>query len=861
MDTVSTEHIAKDPSASTRRLEGVRARLLDAARDSYLFHTPPGGESDHEEGRGPLLELKSPDLDRVFHHLLGQDDPLTFRPLHGGDGKGPAPSQTFGLAADLPRPHLSRSLAALHEASRARVRKAGTHQLALALGFLDWVEGDGEEEVVRRSPLVLVPVRLEASDESESEAGARVRRAGSAAVRNELLAHVLRKDHWVELPAWRPAAGAAPVADFLDQIRGAIAGRTRWAVDSDAAVLACFDGEAFLHYLDLDPVSWRHGTAPSDHEIVSGLLGGLFYTGPAEELDPLDLEDSPFESSPFEGFSGPGVADHLLGNQTPGHVLDADGHQALGIEEARQGLSLILTGRSGSGRTQTVANMVAGAARDGQRVLVVSGRPDDLDDLRGRLDEANLEPLTLGVYGMQASREAVLDAVAETLDAVAETLDQPDRKPAPAGHTVQRLRAVQQRLNAHAQQMHYPHSFAGISAYEIAGWMARLLTRGREPLDVPMEHVREWDKASLSNATDHLARLAKHVEGMGNPRVHPWRGVGGHGPEGGVRSSDEPCPEEVRGRVAAFHEQLSHWERRVRRLAARLCVRARGIGDVSHMVSMAGRIVRAPDVDRKAIRSPVWRRRAGEIQALVRNGQRLEDVRDQVDPLLISAAWKEDLSQVRQVIKARGDSMLRWASPAYRQARARLKGLAQNQPPGSTTEQVRLLDTLDRGREALRQVESQDELGREAFGRHWRGADSEWAHLTSIIHWMAEATSPLSDNVPGALARTVDAKGLARLAADAEAGTEDIVAGFLNLAAVLDVDLQEAFDCESLEQIPLATLKERLDDWAKRPERHQEWITYLAWEREARDLGLDPFADRLADGSLVPDEAVDVFHL
>ena len=847
MDTVSTDNIAQDPSAVASRIQEAGARLLEAAKASYAFDTPREGVVDPSGERGPLLQLKATDLGRVRELLSREGKPLGFRPLHGGSGQGPAPSQSFSLTADLPRPHLLRSLRAIHEEGERGLGRGHPYPLAIALGFLRWVDGEGDSGTARRSPLLLAPVRLEESDEGEFY----LEGMGRPAVRNATLAHVLRKEHWIELPELQPGI---PVPDYLESVRGAIGERPGWSVDSDSAVLASFEKSALLHYLDLDPVAWRDGSTPSDHEIVQSLLGGLIYTSPAQDLPPLELEDSPFDSSPFEGIEGPGVADHLLDDQTPGHVLDADGHQALGIEEIRLGLDLILSGQPGTGRTQTVANVVAGAVRDGQRVLVVSEDARDLDDLAERLDQADLGSLCLRLYGREGRRKALLRSVAETLDG-------PDPRPAPAGDTIQRLRSTQRRLNAHAQQMHYAHSFAGISAYEISGWMARLLARGRRPLDVALGAAREWDKAFLSNATDHLARLARHVATMGSPRIHPWRGVGGRPSTTDEEAPDRPCPEEVRDRVARFHERLTDWERRVRRLAAQLCVRTRGIGDVAYMAAMAGQILKAPDVDRKAIRSPVWRRRRGEIETLVRNGQRLEDARDQIDPVLISAAWKEDLSEVRQILKAQGDAPLRWASSAYRRARARLKGLAQNQPPMSTTEQVRLLDTLDRGQEALRQIEDQDELGKEAFGRHWRGADSEWAHLSSIIHWVAGAVSPLSEDVPGALARAVDPKGLARLAADAETGTETITSGFAELMEALDVDLASAFGAESLEQVPLAALKERLDDWARRPEAHQEWTTYLAWDREARDLGLDPLADGLADGSLDPDHAVDVFHL
>ncbi|MDH3223305.1 MAG: DUF4011 domain-containing protein, partial [Gemmatimonadota bacterium] len=848
MDKVSIDNATQSPGSAHSRIQSARSRLWEELEASYLLHTPRSAGDHGVAASAPVLELQGGNLDRVCRHLVLEGTPLGLRPRHGGDMAGPAPSPSFRLTADLPGPQLSRQLELMGCAAQAHEAGATASELCLALGFLRWTDPGGSG--IRRSPLLLIPVTLEPGEEPDSLAvGTRL----GGLRRNDLLAQVLRREHWVELPEWNPS-GESPVSRFLAGVRTAVARQDGWIVEDDGIALASFDWGTFRHHVDLDPVSWRHGSAPQDHEIVRALLGGLFYTSPEGDLDPSELEEPPFSESPFEGLDGPGIADHLLTRLTPGHVLDADGHQALAIEEVRQGFNLIISGPAGSGRTQTVANIVCGAVREGRKVLVVSRRRADLADLHQRLEEAEVSPPALALYGRHLQLSRVLADLERTFEL-------PDPDPAPTGGTAQQLRAVQSRLNAHVQQMHYPHSFAGISAYQVFGWTSRLKAKGTSPLSIALEGAREWDMAFLSDATDHVARLANHLDRMGTPGAHPWRGVGMGGPRHGEGSSERPSPAELHDSIGTFQETLSDWERRVRRLAALLCVQYRALGDVSCMAAMAEQILRAPVVDRQAIRSPVWRRGLGEIQILVRNGQLLEDARDEVDPVLISAAWNQDLSQVRQSLKAYGDSLLKWANPAFRKAHRQLKGLAQNEIPDSLTEQIRILDALARGQEALHQLTARDDLGREAFGKHWHGPDSEWSHLASITGWMASATSPLSNDLATALARTADRRGLARLARDAEAGTGKIQEAFARLAGALDLNVHAAFGTDGIEEVPIVDLNGRLRDWVNNPEGLQEWTTYLVWGQEVRELGLGTIADRLVDGSLDPSTAVDAFHL
>jgi hypothetical protein len=49
------------------------------------------------------------------------------------------------------------------------------------------------------------------------------------------------------------------------------------------------------------------------------------------------------------------------------HVTDADSSRAVVIEEVRLGRSLVVQGTSGTGKSQTITNIIATAVKEGRR--------------------------------------------------------------------------------------------------------------------------------------------------------------------------------------------------------------------------------------------------------------------------------------------------------------------------------------------------------------------------------------------------------------------------------------------------------------------------------------------------------------
>ena len=88
-------------------------------------------------------------------------------------------------------------------------------------------------------------------------------------------------------------------------------------------------------------------------------------------------------------------------------VLDADSSQQEAIEAVRSGSHLVVHGPPGTGKSQTIANLIATLAADGKRVLFVAEKRAAIDAVVGRLDRVGLGDLVLDLHAGAHGRRRV----------------------------------------------------------------------------------------------------------------------------------------------------------------------------------------------------------------------------------------------------------------------------------------------------------------------------------------------------------------------------------------------------------------------------------------------------------------------
>jgi len=207
-------------------------------------------------------------------------------------------------------------------------------------------------------------------------------------------------------------------------------------------------------------------------------------------------------------------------------ALDLDGDQQEVLEHVRAGRPLVLHAPPGTGRTQTVAAIVAALAHDDRSVLYVTPSRATIQALRARLATVGLRELVLDCIGAGEDRGPVVHELGQAL-VRAEALD--DRELAELADPRDRIERAtdiaerQQALHNHVEALHERRDPWGVTAYQIQHELARLTALDPAPgsrVRLTGAALRAVDRARLAELTEELTQAAR--DGAWSSAADPW---------------------------------------------------------------------------------------------------------------------------------------------------------------------------------------------------------------------------------------------------------------------------------------------------------------------------------------------------
>jgi primosomal replication protein N'' len=231
--------------------------------------------------------------------------------------------------------------------------------------------------------------------------------------------------------------------------------------------------------------------AGEDHLSCSAVLFHLAYMGQAVVEDLRQLKGIPP--------SGTGLDTLLKVSELPLRsevevvkevdrylTSDSDPSQEAAVFEARQGPGLVVEGPPGTGKSQTIVNMVADAIGRGRSLLVVCQKQAALEVVHKRLEAEGLSGRILMITDVNRDREPTVRAVREQLETIWSTahlrsqLWQQTRTQVAA-----RIEAIEAELDEHQAALHEEDSATGLNYRTILGELIELEGEVPAPIDAP----------------------------------------------------------------------------------------------------------------------------------------------------------------------------------------------------------------------------------------------------------------------------------------------------------------------------------------------------------------------------------------
>ena len=405
------------------------------------------------------------------------------------------------LLSDTPGEDLSPKILGIWRRAQENLEEKGLATNFVALGMASWKAEDGGRD--SDAPVLLMPVAIELKGHSTKSAS--LHRTGPVQT-NIVLLHILEEEFGITIPP----------ETVLSKLQGNEEGEV-------------FDPSAVYEFL------YRECASLPEFKIRNvAVLGNFAFQKMAMVRDLQGSTEQLVANDLIAALSGDTDARQSVGghveNPDPKEfdkllpqdeflILDADSSQQSAIAAVLAGQSAVIHGPPGTGKSQTIANLVASLAARGYRVLFVAEKRAALQVVLKRLQQVGLDRIAIDLHGADISPKRVMDQVSAALTSV--------RQAALVDCSRMHAQYVERRgrLNRHVQALHLRRKPSEMSVYEMQGILLRLQTKVQSETRWRGQELLRIDKAGVAQIRDLLREAGGFASLFLRTDPSPWNGV------------------------------------------------------------------------------------------------------------------------------------------------------------------------------------------------------------------------------------------------------------------------------------------------------------------------------------------------
>ncbi|MBM4241204.1 MAG: DUF3320 domain-containing protein [Euryarchaeota archaeon] len=834
-----------------KQFEVLRKNLLDLSMRNQLLNFRPTTRSIEIINSGP---------GDIYHSLVLAENKLQFLPKKDTD-RGESKTSKIGkvikaritekkksilwdmpeheiiqkerrdhlfLETDLARNELQRRLFYINQQANSVFEEQGYNVLYMALGFLKWRE-KSKDNKKHLAPLILVPVELE---RKRVKGSFKIMWTGEDIIYNISLQEKLL-DQGIELPDFKISSKEEAISDYLNLVKKSVTSMKQWKVIEDI-YLSFFSFTKFVMYKDLEPGSWPKGFSFSDNPVIEALF-------------------DPAEEKKIETFSENDVDKKLISKNLY-HVLDADSSQIAVIEEVKAGKSILVEGPPGTGKSQTIVNLIAELMAAGKTILFVSEKMAALEVVKSRLDRIGLGEFCLELHSRKTNKKQVLRELENTLYAPRSSLLSLEDE-------FRELESLKSELNNYPESIHNPVGEINLSPYDLYGIKEESLNhfknRGRAMPRVKFDDPARYDyidwKAALTSLND-ISQMLKFIKPIKN---HPWR-----------YCSPKPLlpvdEDKIRDLITNSIDMLEDITLEIYDM-----VQISGFlepynkSELDKLLLAFEVLKDNESVELDFILNPDWNSKRGIAYNIIKDLEIFRRHSKIMHSKFKNEIFDEDLSLLIKQFKNESAKLLKSIRGGYKKSREKIARYYKKNLPQHDDEIIQDLLELKKYQEVTKKIKASDKIGGEIFSYYWRSEKSDPRELKKFLKWMNSFRRVITEGLITEKSLKLREQGflddlelsLGRI----NLKLDEILGAMNELDSYLKIDYKSMFGVE-LNHVNFEDLLMQLEKFQLELSKLQQWSQFVHTIDERPTDMVDPIIKLLYEDALDLNDIIPCFE-
>ena len=813
-------------TTGTSDLEELRNRLLDLTlRNNLLNYKPSAARS---------IEIVESHLAEIYQSLVLDEKGMKFQPGEKDTSSAPEEKNIWkypifsksakhtDLVLDTPYTDidLRKKLYSLQNKSRTVFEEQGYPTLYLAVGFVQWTENESAKPL--NAPLLLLPVNLERQKVKENYT---LRWSGEDPVVSLSLSAKFA-EQGIELPDLGHPESAADVSAFFESVEEIIKEKG-WTLCPEV-VLDLFSFKKYVMFKDLDPASWGEDFAIEDNPLINSIFH------PTEA--PAETEDLPEASG--DCFN----------------IVDADSSQLAVIREAKAGKNLVVEGPPGTGKSQTIANMIAEMLSAGKTVLFVSEKMAALEVVKRRLDSAGLSRFCLELHSQTAKKVEFIRELERCI--------QHPSSPAADSRDNTQMEALKTELSGYCSELREPIGACGFSPYDLFGIREQYRyefenSPGRKNFRLPkvaVENASAITPEDYQAAVSALADIESYIPSIlrdgESLSTHPWAETR----PGMILPADR---DEIHDAAVSYRDGIERLVCAMRAVseAAEIPI-PRSETDVPLMLEICRTLTSEFTAPPEILANRLWDNTEA-VDRLISRMKKLSETRQKILGIFTPEIFARNPARLyAEFMKYSEKNVIsKLFSGDFKRLKEELRGYYGGSLP---TDSV-ILSDLKEARNYLTDRDgwlSEERSYRSLFEQVWNGEETDAAVLRAYHQWITAVRTMVSEGLitektvariaEGSLNPEIMAELFTELEGAAKAHSEQSAV----LYARLGID-------EISDEVTFGQMRRQADIWITDIDRIEEWSKFLAYAEVCAGTAAAPvlpliMTDKIDHDALIP---------